>query len=102
MELVISGQEYGYREQLIDAARPAFGALRSYDQHIATGRLGGIVCQYVNALTPWQLLDLLGEMADAGIAHTGGGERWLQGMAKTLKVAATNPITGRQTIKRTA
>lgn len=102
MELVISGREYGYSEQLVEAARPAFGALLAYDKHIASWRLGGLICQYVNSLTPWELLDLLGEMVDAGIKHVGGGERWLQDMAKTLTVTATNSITGYQTITRAA
>ncbi|HTE57064.1 MAG TPA: hypothetical protein VK698_39695 [Kofleriaceae bacterium] len=102
MELVTSGTEYGYSEDLINAIRPAFGALRSYDSHITTGRLGGLICQYINAMSPWQLLDLLAEMTDAGITHTGGGERWLQDLAKTLVVADVNALTGRQTIRRAA
>lgn len=103
LELVFHGSDFGYREELVAAVRPAFGALLSYDTHIACGRLGGtLVCQYVHALSPWQLLDLLGEMVDAGITHVGGGERWLQDLNKTLKVTHVNTLTGRQTITRSA
>ena len=101
LELIFHGEEFGYREGLVTAVRPALGALLSYDTHIASRRLGGtLVCQYVHNLTPWQLLDLLGEMADAGIMHVGGGERWLQDLNKNLTVTHTDPITGRQTVKR--
>lgn len=103
LELAFHGDEYGYRRELITAAGPAFGALVSYETHIANRRLGGtLVCQYVHNLTPWQLLDLLGEMADASVQHVGGGERWFQDLNKNLKVTSTNQLTGRQTITRTA
>lgn len=102
-EILFHGSEYGYREELVAAVRPAMGALFSYDQHIANRRLGGtLVCQYIQNMTPWQLLDLLAEMTDAGIQHVGGGERWLWDLNKNLKVTVTNPMTGRQTIIRAA
>lgn len=103
LEVIFRGTEYGYREEFIAAVRPAVGALLSYDQHIASYRLGGtLVCQYVHGLTPWQLLDLIGEMVDASIAHTGGGERWFYDLNKDLSVTDVNQITGRQTITRAA
>lgn len=101
VELTCQGADFGYSEALIAAVRPAFGAALSYDQHIASRRVGGRVGQYVDNLTPAQFLDLLAEMVDAGIIHTGGGERWFQALNKELAYGESSP-TGHQEILRLA
>lgn len=100
-ELIFEGTEAGHREDLIAAAQPAFAAIRSYDQHITTGRIGGLVNLYVSRLSPWQLLNLLAEMVDGGVTHTGGGERWLQDFRRTLAYGEAGP-TGYQEVLRLA
>lgn len=101
VELTCHGTDYGYPDALIAAVRPAFAAALSYDQHIASRRVGGRIGQYVDDLTPSQFLDLLAEMVDAGIIHTGGGERWFQALNKTLAYGECSP-TGHQQILRLA
>lgn len=84
IEAVTRGTEYGHDEEFITACREAFGALLSYDKHIADSRAATIVVAYVNSLSPWDLCALLGDMADADVIHVGGGERWFSRLADNL------------------
>jgi hypothetical protein len=84
IEAVTEGAEYGHREDFITACRAAFGALLSYDKHIADSRAATIVVAYVNALSPWDLCALLADMADADVIHVGAGERWFSQLADSL------------------
>lgn len=67
-----------FSEAEIALYRAAWGAVCSWEKHITSGRASAEQCRYLNALSPWQLAQLLGEMADDGVTNTGQGERWFQ------------------------
>ncbi|MGP3951313.1 hypothetical protein [Streptomyces sp. 7N604] len=95
-------ERFGYSDRFVEAVRPAYGALLSYNKHIPTSRAGTRVSLYVNQLSSWQLLDLLAEMTDADVIHVGGGERWFQELNRSLTYGTANPISGHQPVHRTA
>lgn len=70
------------REELF---REAAAAMRSYEAHIAGYRVNGDLIAHINAMTPWQFCNLLGQMIDAGVTNTGQGERFFREMGQALR-----------------
>lgn len=79
---------YGEPRQAI--FRTAFAAYSSYEKHIHNGRASAELIAHINALSPWQFCNLLGEMVDAGISNVGEGERFFRQMRD--RVFAPAPI----------
>lgn len=59
--------------------RCGWGAVCSWEKHVEGGRINPSQRSYLQSLTPWQFVALLGEMTDAGVTNTCHGERWLEG-----------------------
>lgn len=70
------------REELF---REAAAAMRSYEAHIAGYRVNGDLVAHINALSPWQFCNLLGQMIDAGVTNTGQGEQFFREMGQALR-----------------
>lgn len=64
--------------------REAAAAMRSYEAHIAGYRVNGDLVAHINAMSPWQFCNLLGQMIDAGVTNTGQGERFFREMGQAL------------------
>lgn len=73
------------REELF---RKAAAAMRSYDAHIAGYRVNGDLVAHINAMSPWQFCNLIGQMIDAGVTNTGQGERYFREMGRALRAQA--------------
>lgn len=67
-----------------EAFRAGFGAWMSYDKHIAGYRVDGQLIAHINAMTPWEFCNLLGEMIDAGITNVGQGEEFFNQLPATV------------------
>jgi hypothetical protein len=76
------GYYTGDRKELFGLA---YGSWMAYDKHIAGYRANGELIAHINALSPWQFCALLGQMIDAEITNAGQGERYFNGMARTLR-----------------
>lgn len=77
-----------YSEQREAIFRDAFAAQLSYDKHIAGYRVDGMLIAHVNAMTPWQFCNLLGDMIDAEISNVGEGEQFFSDLRSRLNTQA--------------
>jgi hypothetical protein len=73
-----------YGETRTELFRKAYGAVLSYDKHIAGYRASGDVISHINNLSPYQFSALIGRMVDAGITNVGEGEQFFYAMARDL------------------
>lgn len=77
-----------YTERREAIFRTAFGALLSYDKHIAGYRVDGKVISHISNLSPYQFCNLLGRMIDAEITNVGEGEQFFSQLRTELYAQA--------------
>ncbi|WP_055693345.1 hypothetical protein [Streptomyces prasinopilosus] len=77
-----------YSEARQELFRSAFPALCSYEKHILGGRADAVLVARLNALSPWQLCNLLGRMVDVGITNVGEGEQFFAQLRAELYAQA--------------
>lgn len=65
-----------YTERTEQALRHGYGAALGWDKHVAGYRLPGDQVGELNALSPYQLTVILGQMVEDGVTNTGEAERW--------------------------
>lgn len=73
-----------YSEQRQAIFRTAFAAYGSYEKHIAGYRASAELVSHINAMSPWQFCNLLGEIIDAGISNVGEGETFFRQMRERV------------------
>lgn len=66
----------------------AFAALCSWEKHIDGYRADAVLVSHINAMTPHQFCNLLGDMIDAGVSNVGEGEEFFAAMASELYAQA--------------
>ena len=90
IEAITNAVQYpGYFTEATTAKlTPGWGAALSYGKHVGGYRIDGTLAYRINSMTAYQFAALLGEMADAGVACTGDGERFFADMNRRLRQAA--------------
>lgn len=69
----------GLTARQASAIRALLAPALAWQLHVDLHGAAPVQQAYLNSLTPQEVTELLGQMADAGVANTGEGEHWFRG-----------------------
>lgn len=70
------------------AFTPAFDAACAWVKDIKNGRGSYLVIEHINAMSPWQFCQLLGDMIDADVTTSSAGSQYFAAMRTELLAQA--------------